>query len=493
MAERAWTRGDVLADKYRLVAELGRGGMGSVWRAEHLVLHSDVAIKLIRGRGEDAAALEARFIKEARAAAALRSPHVVQILDYGVHEGTPFMAMELLEGESLAQRLRRQGRLDVGEVSRIVSHVARAIHKAHEHAVVHRDLKPDNVFLVRNADEEIAKVLDFGIAKTVTGDDPGQMATQTGAVLGTPHYMSPEQARGTRTVDHRTDIWSLGVIAFECIVGRRPFESSVLGDLLLKICSEPVPIPSSLCSVPPGFDAWFLRAMEREPERRFQSALEMAEAFRAIAGGTLASVPSPYPSATVPFGPGSAPFPPPSVSAPAVSAPTDFDTGHQMSVAHTRPVGAFSGSPSKKTPVVLVALGLFGLLGLLAVGAVGGYLYMNAGAGAPAVAASAPVAAESAPVAAQASAPVPESAPRRTAKSGSSSPGSGKTSVVVGGGSNTASGPAEGSSGWQDDVAKAQADAKKAQDDAKKAQESAAKAQAEADAVRKKALEGLPQ
>jgi serine/threonine-protein kinase len=417
---------------------------------------------------------------------------VVQILDYGVHAGTPFMAMELLDGESLAQRLRRQGRLEIGEVARIVTHVARAIHKAHESGVVHRDLKPDNVFLVRNADEEIAKVLDFGIAKTVAGDDPGQMATQTGAVLGTPHYMSPEQARGTRTVDHRTDLWSLGVIAFECTTGRRPFESSVLGDLLLKICAEPVPVPSSVAAVPPGFDQWFARVMEREPGRRFQSALEMAEAFRTLAGGTLAPVPPPHPGVTLPFGPGSAPFPPPSVSAPAVSAPTELDTGHQMSVAHTRPIGALGSSSSKKAPFLLVAMGLLGLLGVFGAAALGLYFFLSTGAEAPAAAGSVPVTAKSATAATQRS--VASATPSRHADpTGSKGSASDKPSVAVGSPGTSPRPKTDAGSSWQDDVAKAQADAKKAQDDANKAQDDAAKAKAEADAIRKKALEGLPQ
>ncbi len=282
--------GDVLGGRYRLVAPLGKGGMGAVWRAEHLVLSSPVAVKLIHAPAAHSAEAQARFLREAQAAAQLRSPHVVQILDHGVQDGVPFIVMELLEGESLSARLARQRVLSVSETALVVSHVARAIQKAHEAGIVHRDLKPDNVFIVHNADAEIAKVLDFGIAKVSDGFGEASAATHTGAVLGSPHYMSPEQARGTRAVDHRSDLWALGVIAFVCLTGRRPFESDTLGDLLIQICAEPIAVPSRIAPVPPGFDAWFARATERDPDRRFQSASELAESFRQLVAGNLTGV-----------------------------------------------------------------------------------------------------------------------------------------------------------------------------------------------------------
>ena len=277
---RDFSAGDVLAQKFRLVSQLGAGGMGSVWRAEHLLLRSPVAIKLIHERVASAPGAVDRFLNEARAAAALRSPHVIQVLDFGVEGTTPYLVMELLEGESLATRLGRVSRLSLDETARIVSQVARALTRAHESGVVHRDLKPDNVFLVKNQDEELAKVLDFGIAKTLaTGDTTTAGLTQTGAVLGTPHYMSPEQARGRSDVDHRSDLWSLGVIAYQCVTGLRPFDSAILGDLLLKICADPIPAAPG---APPGFDGWLTRALARDPNQRFQSATEMADALRAL-------------------------------------------------------------------------------------------------------------------------------------------------------------------------------------------------------------------
>jgi serine/threonine-protein kinase len=195
--------------------------------------------------------------------------------------------MELLEGETLAQRLKRLKRLNPPEVARVVSHIARAISRAHEAGIVHRDLKPENVFIVHNEDEEIAKVLDFGVAKV----ERGQLAvegerTRTGSILGTPYYMSPEQAQGNKAIDTRSDLWSLGVIAFECVTGARPFYSDGLGDLVLQICVRDLPVPSQVASVPLGFDEWFKKAIERDPDARFQSAREMSDALREVFGLT---------------------------------------------------------------------------------------------------------------------------------------------------------------------------------------------------------------
>ncbi|HEY7374374.1 MAG TPA: serine/threonine-protein kinase [Polyangia bacterium] len=274
----------VLAGKYQLVHQLGKGGMGAVWLAHHLTLQSPVAIKLIEPQIAANPEALARFMREARAAAALRSPHVVQILDHGVDGETPYIAMELLEGETLAARLRKVGRLSPADTARILTHTARAVSRAHEVGVVHRDLKPDNIFLIENEEEELAKVLDFGIAKsTIVGFGVSAIAeTRTGALMGTLHYMSPEQAEGAKTVDFRTDIWAMGVIAFECLVGRRPFEGETVGTLVLEICTRPLPVPSKLGTVPAGFDAWFARACAREPAARFGSARDAAADLRRI-------------------------------------------------------------------------------------------------------------------------------------------------------------------------------------------------------------------
>jgi len=263
--------------------------MGEVWRAEHATLLAPVAIKLIdpelldRVVGTDLREVLARFQREAQAAAALRSPHVVQILDHGVEGDCAYMAMELLEGETLAQRIKRIGTLPHVQTARIITHIARAVTKAHEAGIVHRDLKPENVFIVKNDDEEVAKVLDFGIAK-LTRDPLGKggLTTHTGHIVGTPCYMSPEQAQGTKTIDWRTDLWAMAVIAYECVCGQRPFQSEAVGDLVLQICARTLPVPSEVATVPEGFDAWWAKATNRDPELRFQSAKTLAEWLRAV-------------------------------------------------------------------------------------------------------------------------------------------------------------------------------------------------------------------
>ncbi len=280
----------LVAGKYELLRMIGRGGMGSVWEGRHASLGTHVAIKFIEKEFADNDEARKRFDNEARAAATLQSKHAIQIHDHGVtDDGKPYIVMEMLVGEPLDKRIERVGVLPLREAAYIIQQVCRGLQKAHEHGIVHRDLKPENIFLVKSQDddEEIAKVLDFGIAKIRTGGADAAISnnTRTGAVLGTPFYMSPEQARGLRDIDHRTDLWSLGVIAFKCTTGRLPFEGESLGDLLVKICTVPIPIPSQMNpQLPPSFDAWFSRALDRDPNRRFGSATELGEALAYAAG-----------------------------------------------------------------------------------------------------------------------------------------------------------------------------------------------------------------
>jgi eukaryotic-like serine/threonine-protein kinase len=279
----------LVAGKYQILGLIGRGGMGSVWEGRHTNLGTRVAIKFIDPEYAESEEACARFVTEARAAATIQSKYAIQIFDNGVTDGRPYIVMELLVGEPLDKRLDRLGRLTLQETARIIGHVSRALQRAHDAGIIHRDLKPENVFLVRSPDddEEIAKVLDFGIAK-IKGP-PGQeglsSSTKTGAVLGTPYYMSPEQARGLRNIDHRSDLWSLGVIAHKCVTGVLPFEGESVGDLLVKICTAPCPTPSLTApGLPATFDAWFAKALEREPARRFARALELADALAFAAG-----------------------------------------------------------------------------------------------------------------------------------------------------------------------------------------------------------------
>jgi len=282
----------VLGHRYRLIRQIDAGGMGSVWLAEAVHLRSLVAVKIMDRAIAETPEAAQRFLHEARTAASLRSPHVVQILDYGVHESTPFIAMELLEGESLAARLKREGRLASWEQTELVlRHVARALGRAHDAGVIHRDLKPGNIFLVRDEEEEIVKLLDFGIAKTTLSPlgAPLPSDTRTGEFLGSPAYASPEQLQASKAIDHRADIWSLGVIAYQCLLGRAPFAEDSFVALLLSICTGPLPTPSEQGPVPAGFDAWFARACARDVEQRFQSVREAAAELRHLVGAARGS------------------------------------------------------------------------------------------------------------------------------------------------------------------------------------------------------------
>lgn len=274
--------GRVMGQRYKLIEELGRGGMGSVWRAVDLELDAPAAVKLIEEKLVESPEALTRFKREAKAAASIRSTHVVQILGYGVDGETPYIAMELMKGESLAKSLERSGCLSAEFTLTVLTHVSRALTLAHGRGIVHRDLKPDNIFLVQEADQCIAKVLDFGVARQRGGlADSGGLQTKTGAVLGTPYYMSPEQATA-KPVDHLSDIWSFGVIASECLTGRRPFESDTLGGLFSAICIDPMPVPSQLGPVPSDFDAWFAKAVARDKARRFQTVAQAAEALKLV-------------------------------------------------------------------------------------------------------------------------------------------------------------------------------------------------------------------
>jgi serine/threonine-protein kinase len=287
--------GQIIADRYELRELIGQGGMGCVWRARHRTLRNSVAVKLLTPGTGDEEALLGRFAREAQAAASLRGPNVVHILDHGVDAGVAYIAMELLEGETLGARLRSVKKLTPAEATPVLVGVVRAIARAHRVGIVHRDLKPENIFLARDEEggPEIVKVLDFGIAKLVRHDPLAagtsmnfgvteRPATHSGMTLGTPSYMSPEQARALPDLDGRTDLWSFAVIAFECLTGRRPFNAEVFGLLVLQICVDPMPRPSDFGAVPEGFDAWFERATQRERDRRFQNVHDLARELAAV-------------------------------------------------------------------------------------------------------------------------------------------------------------------------------------------------------------------
>ena len=279
------TEGAIIGGKFKLERLLAQGGMGSVWIARHQLLDTDVAVKFMEKTIAENESARQRFEREAKAAVLIKSPHVVQVLDYGIEDGAPYIAMELLDGEDLDHRLERGGPLDLEKCYRILEQLGKALRRAHELGIVHRDLKPGNIFLSKHGDEEMVKVLDFGIAKdtTITGS---ATATSTGALLGSPSYMSPEQIRETKLVDHRSDLWSVGVILYEMLTGRLPFdESENIGKLLVSICTDSVLPPSELVPALSGeVDRFFEKALSRDMKTRFQSMSEMVEAFGVCAG-----------------------------------------------------------------------------------------------------------------------------------------------------------------------------------------------------------------
>jgi serine/threonine-protein kinase len=268
--------------------------MGAVWEGTHTTLGTRVAVKFIDAEYAESPEAVSRFENEARAAAKLRSKHVVEVYDHGVTEDRrPFIVMEFLSGEPLDKRLDRVGRIPPKETAHMMMQVCRALTKAHAAGIVHRDLKPENVFLVWDDEDgaDIAKVVDFGIAKFTDASLGSSNSTRTGSVLGTPYYMSPEQARGLRTVDYRSDLWSAAVIVYRCLVGTLPFEGEAVGDLLVKLCTSPIPVPSQIApDVPPGFDAWLTRALNRDPQGRFNSAAELGESLAAVCGLSVRGV-----------------------------------------------------------------------------------------------------------------------------------------------------------------------------------------------------------
>jgi eukaryotic-like serine/threonine-protein kinase len=268
-----------VAGRFTLMRPIGHGGMGLVWLAERLSDRTACAVKFIEGEPWHEPRLVARLEREAEIEARVRSAHVVRILEQGFWKGTPYVAMEYLDGETLWQLIHRERKLDAATTQRIVAHVARALTGAHAIGVVHRDLKPENVFLVAAPDGVLAKVFDFGVAKGGAQWD-GRCATMPGQLIGSPPYMSPEQARGARDVDARTDLWALAVITYRCLTGERPFNGEGLGELFSKIAVDPIPMPSAAApELGAAFDAWWVRATCRDPNGRFQTAKELSDAL----------------------------------------------------------------------------------------------------------------------------------------------------------------------------------------------------------------------
>jgi serine/threonine protein kinase len=273
--------GTTLAEKYRIDRIVGRGGMGVVFAATHLWTGRPVAVKLLLPGLADDAGLVKRFLREARAAAGLRHPNVVDVLDMGSEpDGTVYLVLEMLVGESLDAVLERHGRLTLRELAAWVVPVCDAVGAAHGQGIVHRDLKPENIFLHRPAEGvTLPKLLDFGIAKVLGTGTSKQ--TAVGSVIGTLHYMSPEQAEGRADVGPRSDVWALGVVLYECLTGRMPFDGSNGPAILLAISRGAFePVSSLRPEMAPALCAVVTRCLSHAPDGRFADAAALADALR---------------------------------------------------------------------------------------------------------------------------------------------------------------------------------------------------------------------
>lgn len=263
--------GDVIADKYRIDQVLGKGGMGLVVAAEHIQLQERVAIKFLRLEGDTAPEFQTRFVREAQVSAKLRSEHVVKVRDFGMlDDGTPYMVMEYLEGVDLRKLLKQFGKLPVETALGYVAQACEGLAEAHAIGVVHRDMKPSNLYLTKRPDgSDLVKILDFGVAKMVQGTDHDEL-TAAGMLLGSPRYMSPEQLKGAKDIDGRADIWSLGAIMYELLVGRAPFLAQTTAALCMKILGNeaPVAMSSERSDITPELEAVIMQCLERNADDR---------------------------------------------------------------------------------------------------------------------------------------------------------------------------------------------------------------------------------
>jgi serine/threonine-protein kinase len=385
--------GEVLAGKYRVERVIGSGGMGVVLAARHEGLNTLVAIKLLRHAALNHTDIVGRFMREARAAVSLKSEHVARVYDVGtLEDGRPYIVMERLEGNDLGEICENRVLPPVPEAVDYVMQACEAIAEAHVAGIVHRDLKPKNLFLTRTVHgRPLVKVLDFGISK-VQAQQPGEMQlTKTTEIIGSPSYMSPEQLRSARNVDHRTDIWALGIILYELLTGRVPFNAETVTELVLVVVTERyAPIRSIRPDVPEGLEMVVARCLEKNPDHRFQSVVDLVaalepfvhlvhtsptERIRAVAqqsarGGNTTGPVTPRASyASAPNYQLSTPRP--------MSGGTSVAWGETQSAVQTAPgapVITQSAAQPKGPPVALI-IGLLAAFAVIGVGGIGAYFW----------------------------------------------------------------------------------------------------------------------
>jgi eukaryotic-like serine/threonine-protein kinase len=349
--------GEIIDEKYKITRLIGEGGMGAVFEGENLLISRRVAIKVLHAAMAMNEQTVERFQREARAAGRIGNDHILEVLDLGkLPNGDHYMVLEYLDGEPLNGRIQRLGKMSPEQVAPLMTQVLAGLGAAHDAGIIHRDLKPDNLFVLREkaGQKDYVKIIDFGISKfnPLSGDDAQKKMTQTGAIMGTPYYMSPEQARGSLEADGRSDLYSIGVIIYEAVTGQVPFDGQTINELMFAIAlNDPRPIEEFAPDIDPAFKLIVQKAMNKDKDARYQSAAEFADDLRAwMAGKAL-------PVATALDSGSAGPRPTPTATTAAAAVPATSGAAAAGSTTSTWSTSqADAGIPTNKTPIVAATL-----------------------------------------------------------------------------------------------------------------------------------------